>query len=103
MMLLKGTSSISSQQTNSSTNNGISNIAGRNRKKEDLYEHGGFTKIQKIIYLAIGIMFLILTVEYFHLKSLQIKIINNNIVILNTENSINYIFNYSLLLSAQYV
>jgi len=79
MMLLEETASVSSQQTNSSTNNGISNIAGRNRKKEDLYEHGGFTKIQKFIYLAIGIMFLILTVEYFYLKILQIKTINNNI------------------------
>ena len=79
MMLLEENVSVSSQQNNSSINNGISNIAGRNRNKENLYEHGGFTKVQKVIYLAIGIMFLILTVEYFHLKFLQINIINYNI------------------------
>ena len=76
MVLLEETASVSSQQTNNSTNNGISNIAGRNKKKENLYEHGGFTKVQKIIYLAIGIMFLILTVEYFYLKYIQTKEIN---------------------------
>ena len=76
MVLLEETASVSSQQTNNSINNGISNIAGRNKKKENLYEHGGFTKVQKIIYLAIGIMFLILTVEYFHLKYIQTKEIN---------------------------
>jgi len=76
IMLLEENSSVSSQQTNNSTNNGITNIVGRNKKKENLYEHGGLNKIQKIIYLAIGIIFLILTVEYFHLKYLQIKEIN---------------------------
>ena len=79
MMLLEENVSVSSQQNNSSINNGISNIAGRNRNKENLYEHGGLTKVQKVIYLAIGIMFLILTVEYFQLKFLQINIINYNI------------------------
>jgi len=78
MMLLEETASVSSQQTNSSASNGISNIAGRNKRKENLYEHGGFTKVQKVIYFAIGIMFLVLTVEYFHLKKLQISTINNN-------------------------
>ena len=82
MMLLEETASVSSQQTNGSTNNRISNIVGRNKKKENLYEHGGFTKVQKAIYLAIGIMFLVLTVEYLQLKKLQISTINNNNIIL---------------------
>ena len=82
MMLLEETASVSSQQANSSTSNGISNIAGRNKKKENLYEHGGFTKVQKVIYFAIGVMFLVLFVEYFHLKNIQISTINNNNIIL---------------------
>ena len=80
MMVLEETASVSSQQTNNSLNNGISNISGRNKKKENLYEHEGFTKVRKAIYLAIGIMFLVLTVEYFHLKFLQNNEINNSII-----------------------
>ena len=76
MMILEENASVSSQQTHSSTNNGISNIAGRNKKKENLYEHGGLTKVQKVIYLAMVIMILILFVEYFRLKYLQINEIN---------------------------
>ena len=76
MMILEDNASVSSQQTHSSTNKGISNNAGRNKKKENLYEHGGLTKVQIVIYLAMGIMILILFVEYFHLKYLQINEIN---------------------------
>ena len=82
MLLLEETASVSSQQANNSTSNGISSIAGRNKRKENLYEHGGFNKIQKAIYLAIGIMFLILTVEYLQLKKFQISTINNNNIFL---------------------
>ena len=80
MMVLEETASVSSQQTNNSANNGISNISGRNKKKENLYEHEGFTKVRKAIYVAICIMFLILTVEYFHLRFLQNNEINGNII-----------------------
>jgi len=81
IMILEENASVSSQQTHSSTNKGISNIiAGRNKKKENLYEHGGLTKVQKVIYLAMGIMILILFIENFRLKYLQINEINYTII-----------------------
>ena len=78
MQLIEDNASVSSAQTGSSYSNGISSVGVRNKKKENIYEYGGFNRIRKINTFAILTSLIILIVEYFYLKSLAKSTSNNN-------------------------
>ena len=72
--LIEENASIGSQQTGSSYNGGISNLGIRNKKKNNIYEYGGFNKIKTINIILIIMAIIILIIEYVILNIFQ----NNN-------------------------
>ena len=80
--LLEDNASVASQQAGSTFSTGISSIGGRNKKKDNIYEYGGFNKIKKINFIAILVALVILVVEYFYINSLRNQTYNNNISLL---------------------
>ena len=81
-VLLEDNASIASQQAGSTFSTGISNIGGRNKKKDNIYEYGGFNKIKKINLIAILFALIVLVLEYFYINSLRNQTYNNNISLL---------------------
>ena len=82
IVLLEDNCSVSSQQTGSTFSTGISNIGGRNKKKENIFEYGGFNKIKQIGYLALFITIILLIIEYIYLMTLQSQSYNNSVSLL---------------------
>ena len=78
IQLLEDNTSATSQQTGSSNSNGISNMGPRNKKKNNIYEYGGFSKIKKINIITIFITLILIIVEYLYLSSLKNQTYNNN-------------------------
>ena len=82
IVLIKDNASVSSQQTGSTFSTGISNILGRNKKKDNIYEYGGFNKIKKINFLVIFIAITLFIIEYIYLINLQNHSYNNSVALL---------------------
>ena len=77
-IIIEDTASVNSQQTGNSYNTGISSLGIRNKKKDNIYEYGGFNKVRNIITFVILTSFVILVIEYLILKTLQNDTENNN-------------------------
>ena len=76
--LIEDNASVSSQQTGSSINGGVTGLGIRNKKNENIFEYGGFNKIRKSIFFLISSAILVLIIEYFYLISLKNSIYSNN-------------------------
>ena len=76
--LMEDNASVTSQQTSSSHEKGLSALALRNKKKENYYEYNIFDRLKKIIYLTIIIILIMIIFEYVHLNSLENNIKNND-------------------------
>ena len=76
--LMEDNSSVTSQQTSSSHEKGLSGLAMRNKKKDNYYEYGIFNKLQKTIYITIVIILIVIIVEYINLNSLAKSTKNNS-------------------------
>ena len=66
-----------SQGKSSSHNAGIANLGIRNKKRDNIFEYGGFNKIKKINYFIIFILIVSLILEYLFHKNL-LNDINDN-------------------------
>jgi len=73
-------SSVNSQMTATGSVNsgGVSNFWIRNKRKDNIYESGGFSNIKKFSFIIIIASFIILFMEHFYLSSLQSDTYNNN-------------------------
>ena len=76
--LMEDTASVTSQQTTSSHEKGLSGIALRNKKKDNYYEYNIFNRLKKIIYLTIIIILILIIFEYIHLNNLENGIKNSD-------------------------
>ena len=76
--LIEDNASISSQQTGSSFNGGVTGLKILNKKNENMFEYGGFNKLKKIIFFIIFSAIIILIFEYFYLISLKNETDSNN-------------------------
>jgi len=74
--LMEDNSSIS-QGKSSSHSAGISNLGNRNKKRDNIFEYGGFNKIKKINFLIIFIQIILLILEHIFYKNLLTNINNN--------------------------
>ena len=92
IQLIEDNASVSSAQTGSSYSGGINNIGIRNKKKDNIYDYGGFNKIKKINFLAILIAIIILIIEYFYLKVLENNALNNNTILILYRDFTKYYF-----------
>ena len=81
--IIEDNASVASQQTGTNFSSGISGIAIRNKKKENLYEYGSLNKIRKIIYISTFIILLIPIIQFILLKSSLNDTSNNNYNYLN--------------------
>ena len=75
--IMEDNSSVTSQQTSSSHEKGLSGLAMRNKKKDNYYEYSIFSKLQKTIYITIIIILIVIIFEYIELNSLA-KSTNHN-------------------------
>ena len=76
---LEDNSSVNSQTTANSVNSGgVSNFGMRNKRKDNIYKNGGFSKIKKFAFFIIISSFIILIMEHCYLYSLQNDTYNNN-------------------------
>ena len=66
-----------SQGKSSSHNAGIANLGIRNKKRDNIFEYGGFNKIKKINYFIIFILIVSLILEYLFYKQLLTSINDN--------------------------
>ena len=79
ILYLEDNSSVNSQTATGSVNSGgVSNFGIRNKRKDNIYENGGFSKIKKFSFIIIISSFIVLTIEHFYLYSLQSDTFNNN-------------------------
>ena len=78
LQLIEDTASATSAQTGSNYSGGISSIGIRNKKKDNIYEYGGFNKIKKLNFLTIFVAVILLIFEYFYLRTLESNSLNNN-------------------------
>ena len=78
MQLIEDNASVSSQQAGTSYNTGISNLGIRNKKRDNIYEYGGFNRIKKFTFILIFITLVILLIEFFYLNYLENSAQNNN-------------------------
>jgi len=69
---------ISSQQTVSSNSNGKSNLIFKNKKKDNIYEYGGFNKLKKIIYIIFCIYMILFIFQFTNAIKLIYSISKNN-------------------------
>ena len=98
--LIEENASVSSQNTGSTNSAGISNLVVRNKKKENIYEYGGFKKIKIINYFAILIAIIIVIIEYIVFIIFEKNNYNNNISLFQyTEFSKLYFQLFSSILS----
>ena len=81
IQILQDNASVSSIATNSS-NIGISGLGLRNKKKDNIYEYGGFNRIKAINFIVILISLICIIIEYFVLNILQKNTYNNIIALL---------------------
>ena len=77
MKIMEDNASVTSQPT-STHSTGISSFGIRNKKKDNIYEYGGFNKIKIVNFIAIFIALIVLAIEYIILKSLENSTYNNN-------------------------
>ena len=82
MNLIEDNSSGKSQKTGSSYNGGI-NIGIKNKKRDNIYEYGGFNTIKKINIILIVLVEILLSIESYYLFNLQIDAYNNNMSFLH--------------------
>ena len=76
---LEDNSSVNSQTNAGSANSGgVSNYGIRNKRKDNIYENGGFSNIKKFAFFIIISSFIIFILENFYLYSLQNDTYNNN-------------------------
>ena len=76
---LEDNSSVNSQTAAGSVNSGgVSNFGIRNKRRDNIYENGGFSNIKKFSFIIIISSFIILIMEHFYLYSLQSDTYNNN-------------------------
>jgi len=79
ILYLEDNSSVNSQMAAGSVNSGgVSNFGIRNKRKDNIYENGGFGNIKKFSFFIIISSFIILIMEHFYLYSLQSDTYNNN-------------------------
>ena len=78
IQLMEENASISSQ-TSGINSAGISSLGIRNKKKENIYEYGGFNKVKNINIIIIFIALIILIFEYIIFISLETNNYDNNI------------------------
>jgi len=76
IILIEDNSS-TSQGKSSSHSAGITNLGNRNKKRDNIFEYGGFNKIKKINYFIIFIQIITLILEYIYYKKL-LSDTNNN-------------------------
>ena len=76
--LKEDNASVTSQQTSSSHDKGLSSMGLRNKKKDSYYEYSSFNKLQKTIYMTIVVILIIIIFEYIHLNSLEKSTKKNN-------------------------
>ena len=72
---------VSSQQTGSSSSNKASNLGFRNKKKNSIFQYGGFNKLQRFSLIVILITFCIYICEFYYLNHLFITTSNNYIAL----------------------
>ena len=77
------TNSVSSSVQSSAYSRGISSVGIRKIKKENFIKYSGFSHIQKIIYLSIFIVIIIILVEYLYFNKLKHDAYNNNFSYIN--------------------
>ena len=82
IQLIEDNASVSSAQTASSLSGGITNIGIRNKKKDNIYDYGGFNRIKKLVYISIIIAIIVLVIEYIYLRNSETDVYNNNITIM---------------------
>ena len=82
IVLLEDNASVSSQQSGINLSTGISSIGIRNKKKDNIFEYGGFNRIKNIDYLIIIIIIILLIIEYFYLLILKNQSHTNSITFL---------------------
>ena len=76
--LMEDNSSVTSQQTSSSHEKGLSGLAMRNKKKDNYYEYSIFSRLQQTIYVTIFIILIMIIIEYINLNSLAKSTKNNS-------------------------
>ena len=81
MQYIEDTASAASAQTASSYSAGMSNLGIRNKKKDNIYDYGGFNRIKKINSFVIVMAILFLIFEYFYLKYFEDQVYNNNMTL----------------------
>ena len=77
------TNSVSSSVQTSTYSRGISSVGIRKIKKENLIKYSGFNHIQKLIYLSIFLVIIIILVEYLYFNKLKHDAYNNNFSYIN--------------------
>ena len=82
IQLIEDNASVSSAQTGTSVSGGITSLGIRNKKKDNIYDYGGFNKIRKLNIFAILIALIILVIEYIYSKDLENSSLNNNTILL---------------------
>ena len=78
IQLMEDNASVSSQTAGSTFGAGISNLGIRNKKKESIFEYGGFNKIKTICFLAILTSIILLIIEYILLNKYVEETRENN-------------------------
>ena len=71
----------SSQQTGSSSSNKTPNIGFRNKKKNSIFQYGGFNRLQRVSLITILITFILFIAGFYYLNYLFITTSNNNIAL----------------------
>ena len=77
------TNSVSSSVQTSTYSRGISSVGVRKIKRENLIKYSGFSHIQKIIYLSIFLVIIIILIEYSYFNKLKHDAYNNNFSYIN--------------------
>ena len=79
IQLMEDNSSVASQTTGSTFSQGISNLGIRNKKKDNIFDYGGFNRIKIICLSSILIAIILLVSEYFIFNSLLGQTKENNL------------------------
>ena len=83
LKVYEDTNSVSSSVQSSAYSRGISSVGIRKIKKVDFIKYSGFNHIQKIIYLSIFCVIIIILVEYLYFNKLKSDAYNNNFSYIN--------------------
>ena len=83
LKMYEETNSVSSSVQTSTYSRGISSVGIRKIKKDNLIKYSGFNNTQKIIYVSIFCVIIIILVEYLYFNKLKHDAYNNNYSYIN--------------------